>query len=76
MYSAEVHHLVFKEKSKDLQRAAARHQLIRSIQGRQSENGNMLRRITGRIGTQMIKWGSKLQRIEQSHQQTLPQQGL
>ena len=74
MYSFEVHYLVRKEQYKDLRRDVARHQLIRIATLRQPDNRGSLRRMAGWIGTQMVKWGSKLQRNDHQRQ-TLTQQG-
>ena len=75
MYSLEVHYLVHKEMHKDLRRDIERHQLIQTAMLRQPDYNGKFRRIAGRIGVQLVKWGSKLQHNDQGQYQTLTQQG-
>jgi hypothetical protein len=75
MYSLEVHYLIHQEMHKDLRRDIARHQLIRTAMLWQPDNKDRLRRIAGRIGVQLVKWGSKLQYYDQGQHQTLIQRG-
>ena len=73
MYSLEVHYLVNKEIYKDRQRDVERYQLIQTALLRQPDHKGRLRKIAGRIGVQLVTWGSKLQRYNQ--RQALTQQG-
>lgn len=72
MFSVEIDYLVRKEQYKDLQRDVARQQLIRIAQlGRWSSTTISLRSMVGWLGTQMVKWGSKLQHHDQYQHQML-----
>lgn len=73
MFSVEIDYLVRKEQYKDLQRSVAHQRLIRIAQLRQSSRTVSLRRMVGWIGTQMVKWGSKLQHHDQYQHQMLSQ---
>lgn len=75
MFSVEIDYLVRREQYKDLQREAARQQLIQTAKLRPSSNMESLRRMAGWIGDQMVKWGSKLQHYDQCQHQTLTQRG-
>lgn len=73
MFSSDVHYLVGKEKFKDMQRDAARQQLILAAKLGRPHNGELFWRMAGRIVFQLRAWGSKLQRHDQGRPQTLPQ---
>ena len=75
MFSSEAHYLVLKEQHKDLQRDAARHQLIKTALLGQSNNRKPGRRMAGWFGFQLVKWGSKLQRYNQARHHTVIQHG-
>ena len=73
MFFVEIDYLVRKEQYKDLQREAARQQLIQAATLRGSSNTESLRKMAGWIGVQMVKFGSKLQHYDQYQHQTLSQ---
>ena len=75
MFSPDIHYLVGQEKIKDLQRAAERHQLIQTARLRGPDKRESLRRMAGWVGSQLMTWGSKLQRYGQGRHQTLTQRG-
>ena len=75
MFSPDIHYLVGQEKIKDLQRAAERHQLIKIARLREPDKRESLRRMAGWVGSQLMTWGSKLQRYDHSRHQTLNQRG-
>jgi len=70
MFSPDTHYLVGQEKLKDLRRDAERYQLIQIAGLRRPDRRESLRRMAGRIGSQLVTWGSKLRGY-----QTLPQRG-
>ena len=70
MFSPDIHYLVGQEKLKDMRRDAERHQLIQVARLGGSDKRKSLRRMTGWFGSQLVTWGSMLQRS-----QTLPQRG-
>jgi hypothetical protein len=53
--------LIRQEQYKDLLREAERERLIRAAGFRQLGNRSLHRKIAGWLGTQMAKWGCKLQ---------------
>jgi hypothetical protein len=73
MFAVEIDYLVRKEQYKDLRHEIARQQLIQTAALRRSSNGEWFRGTAGRIGAQMVKWGSKLQHYGRYQHQTLPQ---
>jgi hypothetical protein len=62
MFSPDIHYLVGQEKYKDLRRDAERYQLIQIARLRRSDKRESLRSMAGWIGSQLVTWGSKLQR--------------
>ena len=75
MFSPDIHYLVGKEKYKDLRRDAERHQLIQTARLGRPDKKESVRRMAGWIGSQLMTWGSKLQRYDHSRHQTLTQRG-
>ena len=73
MFAVEIDYLVRNEQYKDLQREVARQKLIETAKPRYSGDTLSLRRLARWIGTQMVKWGSKLQRPDQYRHQRLAQ---
>lgn len=71
MFSAEIDYLVRQEQYKDLQRDIVRQQLIQTVKLQPLSKTVLLRKMAGRLGTQMVAWGSKLQYQEQYRHQTL-----
>ena len=70
MFSPDIHYLVGQEKLKDMRRDAERHQLIQTARLGRPNKREALRRMAGWLGSQLVSWGSMLQRS-----QTLPQRG-
>ncbi len=52
---------VAQERQKDLLEQAKRARLIETLQRQRSNNERISRKVTNRLGTQMVKWGLKLQ---------------
>jgi len=75
MFSPDIHYLVGQDKLKDLRRDAERHQLIQIARLRGPDKSESLQRMVGWIGSQLMTWGSKLQRYGQGQHQTLTQRG-
>ena len=75
MFSPDIHYLVSKEKYKDLRRDAERHQLIQTVRLRRPDKRELLRKMADWIGSQLLTWGSKLQRYDHGRHQTLNQRG-
>jgi len=73
MFSVEIEYLVRKEQYKDQQRDVARQQLIQLAKPRPPNNTVSLQRMTGWLGAQMVKWGSRLQHYDQYQHQKLSQ---
>ena len=75
MFSAELHHLIYEEKCKDLAREAVQHQLIKTAMLRRPDNKESVRRMAGWFGFQLVRWGSKLQHYNQGQHKTIIQHG-
>ena len=75
MFSPDIHYLVGQEKLKDMRRDAERHQLIQTARLRRPDKKESLRRMAGWFGSQLMTWGSKLQRYDHGQHQTLIQRG-
>lgn len=73
MFAVDIDYLVRKEQYQDWQREVARLQLIHTATLRPSPNTVSLRRMAGWLGTQLVKWGSRLQYHDQYQHQTLTQ---
>lgn len=75
MYSPLGNSLVYKERQQDLLREAARQQLIQTAKRHRSANRKVHQSVTGWIGVQMVKWGTKLQHYEPVPTQISPRRG-
>ena len=64
MFPIGLIYLVGKEQHKDRLRAKEREQLIKAAGLRQPGNRVSRQKVAHWLGTQMVKWGSKLQRYE------------
>jgi len=54
---------VLLERRKDLQRAAARLRLIKTLERERSAEGGLWRKTANALGGQMVAWGVKLQNL-------------
>ena len=59
MFPVEIDYRARQERCKDLQREAAREQLIHEAEFQQPDHSEPHRKIIGWFGAQMVKWGSK-----------------
>ena len=66
MFSPEISYMVTQEQYKDRLRNIEKQQLIRAARLQQTINRNTHRKAVGWLGTQLVKWGSKLQNYEMS----------
>ena len=75
MFSLEVHQLIVEEQHKDFRRDAAHYQLVKAALLQHPQNRGSVRRMVGWFGSQMVKWGSKLQHYNQGQHKTVAQHG-
>ncbi len=61
MFSYYVIELIAYERRKELQQKVERRRLIKMLQHQQSNNRQIIWRVSNWMGTQMVQWGLKLQ---------------
>ena len=63
MLSPEINHLVGQEQQKDRMREIEHHQLLQVVGPQHMASATSRRKAAGWLGTQMVKWGTRLQTL-------------